>query len=201
MDVAIILYAICATAITVWCALRSGPAYVRITAEQLLIWQSERQNLIVIELSANSLGNAHRSIPDSLEVSEQELAGLLRCIPPRSTLVVCSRKQIVHFDRRIEEGLLRAAIYTTYVLDGRDYTSLGVLPRGNSHPSRCVVGGEPPTVNLIHNHSLTTCRFFTEEQCDKPMPDVPQPTQRTYPSKSIRSAWHSTCRFRFTATN
>ncbi|MGA7623030.1 MAG: hypothetical protein WB630_17580 [Candidatus Acidiferrales bacterium] len=117
MATVIVLYSVCACAFIVWCSLQSNLAYRVITDRALNKWKTERENLIVINLFTESDGPRYRSVDDALEIQEQELAGLLQWIPRKSTLVFCHRMHIQHFDERVEEALLRAAIDTVYLLD------------------------------------------------------------------------------------
>jgi hypothetical protein len=120
MDTIIVVtYSVCASALLIWCSVRTNLSYVAISHAELNIWRIARQNLIVIDLVPKSTGWHYRRTLDSLEVSEGELAGVLRWLPPKSTVVVCHRVDVNHFDGQIEETLLRAFIDTVYLLDVR----------------------------------------------------------------------------------
>jgi hypothetical protein len=120
MDTIIVVtYSVCASALLIWCSVRTNLSYVAISHAELNIWRIARQNLIVIDLVPKSTGWHYRRTFDSLEVSEVELAGVLRWLPPNSTVVVCHRVDVHHFDGQIEETLLRAFIDTVYLLDVR----------------------------------------------------------------------------------
>jgi hypothetical protein len=121
MAVAIMLYSVWASVFTIWCSLQTNLDYVMISDTLLHKWQSERENLIVIDLLPKAKERVDGGALDSLEVSEHELVGLLQWIPPKSMLVVCHVVHMDRFGRRIEEALLRAAIDTVYLLDAREY--------------------------------------------------------------------------------
>ena len=121
MGAAVVLYVLWALVFTIWCSLQKNFGYVVISDARLHRWKIERENILIIDLLPKGKKQVADSVLDTLEVSEHELVGLLRWIPPQSTIVFCQRVQIDHFDGRIEEALLRAAIDTVYLLDAREY--------------------------------------------------------------------------------
>lgn len=133
MEVAIMLYSVWASAFTIWCSLQTNLDYVMISDTLLHKWQSERENLIVIDLLTKAKERVDGGALDSVEVSEHELVGLLQWIPPKSTLVVCHVVHIDRFGRRIEEALFRAAIDTVYLLDAHEYYLFKTHSRRNLH--------------------------------------------------------------------
>jgi hypothetical protein len=118
MEAALIIYAIYVLATLVWCASRiMSLRYVPISADTLNQWSASRENLIVIRLHSKSMRRVDReTVPGMLDVSPLELPGLLRWIPPQSSLVFCGQPQIVRFDANIEELLFRAKINPVYFL-------------------------------------------------------------------------------------
>jgi hypothetical protein len=112
----IISVVVCARVCTIWCSLQTNLAYVAISDDLLQKWEVDRQNLIVISLVPEAIGQTHRD-PDWLEASIDELPHLLRWIPPESTVVFCQAMHISQFDSEIEKILSRAAIDTVYLLD------------------------------------------------------------------------------------
>jgi hypothetical protein len=125
-------YLVCASVFLIWCSVRTNLAYIVISEAELSQWRIERQNLVIIDLSPKAMAWLHGSVPNSLDVSERELASLLQWLPPQSTLVFCHRVHINHFDQQIEETLFRAAIDTVYVLDVRESPSVQKALRNKS---------------------------------------------------------------------
>lgn len=138
MEAALIIYAVYVLAMLFWCASRlMSLRYVSISADTLNQWSASRENLIVIHLRAKSTRcRKSETIPGVLEVSACELAGLLRWIPPQSSLVFCGQPRIERFDPHIEELLFRAKINPVYFLTGSagvSHAELGI-PKDNSVP-------------------------------------------------------------------
>jgi hypothetical protein len=119
MATAVILCSVCISAFMIWCSLQTNLTYVVISERLLHKWEIERENLIVIHVLPRATKWAHGRVPDSLQASEHELAGLLRWIPPDSTVVFCPETDVGRFGREIEETLFRAAIDIVYLLEVR----------------------------------------------------------------------------------
>jgi hypothetical protein len=138
MEAALIIYAIYVLATLIWCASRiMSLRYVPISADTLSQWSTKRENLIVIHLRAKSTRRFNReTLPGVLEVSPVELPGLLRWIPPQSSLVFCGPPRIQRFDSNVEELLFRAKINPVYFLVGSPGVPLAELrmPHDSSVP-------------------------------------------------------------------
>src|SRR5579864_3659003 len=101
METALILYAICASAVLVFSTLpqerpvpRSGPKapngrikYVVIPSSSFHEWAHCHPNLMIFDLRARRERNPrHESIFEPLQVSPRDLSGLLKWLPPESTV-------------------------------------------------------------------------------------------------------------------
>jgi len=132
METALILYAICASAVLVFSTLprerpvpRSGPKapngrikYVVIPSFSFHEWAHCHPNLVIFDLVAHRERNAwHESIPDPLQVSLGDLSGLLKWLPPESTVVVSGGDAMKRLDANSESTLFRLGIDVIFLLD------------------------------------------------------------------------------------
>jgi hypothetical protein len=131
---ALFIYLVCASLAAIWCSLQTNIAYVPISNELLQKWKIERSNLIVISLLPKPISRSRRTTYDPLEVSVPQLPGLLRWIPPQSTVVFSHAVPLNRFEREVEEVLLRAAIDTVYLLDAREQLPLREFPGDHGQP-------------------------------------------------------------------
>jgi len=75
-------------------------------------------NLVIFDLVADRERNAwHESIPDPLQVSLGDLAGLLKWLPPESTVVVSGGDVMERLDANSESALFRLGIDVIFLLD------------------------------------------------------------------------------------
>ena len=114
MVVALILYGVCVGAVLVWCTTSRSPSvnYLPISMAKLDDLRRWRKDLVVVELHRRAI----RAIPGALSVRADELAALLRWMPPRTTLVLCGRKEVASCRDEIEMILLRLGVEVAYVL-------------------------------------------------------------------------------------
>ena len=114
MVVALILYGVCVSAVLVWCTTSRSPSvkYLPISMAKLDDLRRSRKDLVVVELHRRAM----RAIPGALSVRADELAALLRWIPPRTTLVLCGTKEVASCREEIEMILLRLGVEVAYVL-------------------------------------------------------------------------------------
>jgi hypothetical protein len=131
METALILYAICASAVLVSITLlRERPApqsaqapnglikYVVIPSSSFHEWAYCHPNLVIFDLVAHRERNTwHESIPDPLQVSLGDLAGLLKWLPPESTVAVSGGDAIERLDANSESTLFRLGIDVIFLLD------------------------------------------------------------------------------------
>jgi hypothetical protein len=113
MVVALILYGVCVSAVLVWCTTSRSPSvnYLPISMAKLDDLRRWRKDLVVVELHRRAM----RAIPGALSVRADELAALLRWIPPRTTLVLCGTKEVASCREEIEMILLRLGVEVAYV--------------------------------------------------------------------------------------
>jgi hypothetical protein len=131
METALILYVICASAVLVSITLlREHPAprsaqapnggieYVVIPSFSFHEWAHCHPNLVIFDLVADYERNAwHESIPDPLQVSLGDLPGLLKWLPPESTVVVSGGGVMERLDENSESALFRLGIDVIFLLD------------------------------------------------------------------------------------
>ena len=132
METALILYAICASAVLIFSTLpqerpapRSGPQapngrikYVVIPSSSFHEWAHCHPNLVIFDLQVHRERNArHESIPEPLQVSPRDLSGLLKWLPPESTVVVSGGAAMERLDAKSESTLFRLGIDVIFVLD------------------------------------------------------------------------------------
>lgn len=135
MDTALILYAIyaiCGSAVLIFSTLpqkrpapRSGPQasngwikYVVIPSSSFREWAHCHPNLVIFDLQAHRERNAsHESIPEPLQVSLGDLSGLLKWLPPESTVVVSGGDAMERLDAKSESTLFRLGIDVIFFLD------------------------------------------------------------------------------------
>ena len=131
METALILYAICASAVLVSItllrehpaprsaqALNGGIEYVVIPSFSFHEWAHCHPNLVIFDLVANRERNAwHEGIPDPLQVSLGDLSGLLKWLPPESTVVVTGGDAMKRLDANSESTLFRLGIDVIFLLD------------------------------------------------------------------------------------
>jgi hypothetical protein len=132
METALILYAICASAVLIFLTLpRERPAqrtapqapnglikYVVIPSSSFHEWAHCHPNLMIFDLQARRERNArHESIPEPLQVSPRDLSGLLKWLPPESTVVVSGGDATERLDAKSESTLFRLGIDVIFVLD------------------------------------------------------------------------------------
>lgn len=90
-----------------------------------------RHNLVVIELRRTT----ERVISGALNVSTDQLGGILRWIPPRTTLVLCGTSEVALCRDAIEMNLLRLGIEVVYVFDdGGDFSTVPTAPQVSARP-------------------------------------------------------------------
>jgi len=131
METALILYAICASAVLVSITLlREHPAprsaqasngrieYVVIPSFSFHEWAHCHPNLMIFDLRARRERNPrHESIFEPLQVSPRDLSGLLKWLPPESTVVVSGGDATERLDAKSESTLFRVGIDVIFVLD------------------------------------------------------------------------------------
>ena len=119
MEVVLILYGVFMGAVVILCTVQRGrPAvnYVAISRAVLDDLMGRRNDLVVVELRGNYQG----LIPGALFVPIDQLQGVLRWMPPRTTLVLCGSSEVALRHDKIEMPLLRLGMDVVYVLeDGR----------------------------------------------------------------------------------
>jgi hypothetical protein len=116
MLVVLILYAILASAVLVRCSTsetRASLHYVAISRSILGHLIRCCHNLVVIELRRTT----ERVISGALNVPTDQLEGILRWIPPRTTLVLCGTSEVALCRDAIEMNLLSLGIEVVYVFD------------------------------------------------------------------------------------
>ena len=92
--------------------------YVVIPSFLLLEWANCNPNLVIFDLQAHGERNAKlESISGSLRVCPGEIPGLLKWLPPKSTVVLSDGSVIERFDPQSESILLRLGIDVIYFLD------------------------------------------------------------------------------------
>lgn len=112
----LIVYAIFAVTILIWLLIsktRFPINYVRISRETLEDFRQWRDDLVVIELR----GTRNGAISEALTVRPSQLKGLLRWLPPKTMLILCSASEVAQCRRQIDNELARAAINLACVLD------------------------------------------------------------------------------------
>jgi len=132
METALILYAICASAVLIFLTLpqerpaqRTGPEapnslieYVVIPSSSFHEWAHCHPNLVIFDLQAHRERNAkHESIPEPLQVSLRDLSALLKWLPPESTVVVSGGDAMERLDANCESTLFRLGIGVIFLLD------------------------------------------------------------------------------------
>lgn len=132
MEAALILYAICASAVLIFLTLpRERPAqrtgsqapnglikYVVIPSSSFHEWAHCHPNLMIFDLQTHRERNAmHETIPEPLQVSPRDLSGLLTWLPPESTVVVSGGDATERLDAKSESTLFRLGIDVIFVLD------------------------------------------------------------------------------------
>ena len=132
MEAVLILYAICASAVLIFLTLprerpphRTGPQapyglikYVVIPSSSFHEWAHSHPNLMIFDLQAHRERSAsHESIPEPLQVSPRDLSGLLKWLPPESTVVVSCGDAAERLDAKSESTLFRLGIDVIFVLD------------------------------------------------------------------------------------
>jgi len=131
METALILYAICASAVLVFSTLpQARPAprspqapngrieYVVIPSCSFHEWAHCHPNLVIFDLVAHHERNAwHESTPDPLQVSLGDLSGLLKWLPPESIVVVSGGDAMERLDANSESTLFRLGIDVIFLLD------------------------------------------------------------------------------------
>jgi hypothetical protein len=129
MEVAFILYGVFAGAVVVWCTLhrvRPHVNYVAISRVALAELMPSHDGLVVVELRRSET----TGIPGALSVPFNQLQGLLRWMPPRTTLVLCGANEVELCRQEIESPLLRLDIEMVYVLeDGRGSRMAQTAPK------------------------------------------------------------------------
>jgi hypothetical protein len=132
METALILYAICASAVLIFSTLpqerpapKSGPrapkrgiTYVVIPRFLFNEWAHCYPNLVIFDLQTHHERNTRcESIPESLQVSLVDLPGLLKWLPPESTVVVSGGAAMERLDAKSESTLFRLGIDVIFLLD------------------------------------------------------------------------------------
>ena len=114
MEVTLILYSIFAIAVLVSItASRVKVKYITISTVTLESLIRRCDNLLVIELLEANNG----VIPGALLVPADQLSGLLRWVPPGSTLVLSDLQEAMPYRSEIETKLLGLGIAFVYVLE------------------------------------------------------------------------------------
>lgn len=122
MGLLLILYCIFAISVLIWCTLlepepvRPNQAvhYVVISPALLNDWRRTRSDVVAIDLS----NQARNIIAEALKIRPNQLSGLLRWIPPKTTLVFCGMREGELCCDQIEPTLVRAGINVVYVVNG-----------------------------------------------------------------------------------
>ena len=112
----LIVYAIFAATILIWLLIpkaRFPINYVRISRETLEDFRQWRDDLVVIQLG----GTRNGAGSEALIVRPSQLKGLLRWLPPKTMLILCSASEVAQCRCQIESELARAAINLVCVLD------------------------------------------------------------------------------------
>lgn len=123
MEFLLILYSIFASSILIWCTLQEPtqvapkPPVRYLVISSLLFnnWRRTRPDLVVIDLR----DQARDSIAGALNVTPNQLEGLLRWIPPKTTLAFCGIREAELCRHEIGPTLLQAGINLVYVVEGR----------------------------------------------------------------------------------
>jgi hypothetical protein len=135
MGVVLILYSIFASAVLVYCSTsRIKPSINYVTISRAILDDLRRWcgDLLVVALRERG----KHVISGALSVPADQLPGLLRRIPPRTTLVLCGRSELELCRDKIKTTLLSLGIGVVYVLDdGRNFFDA----------LDCAAGGDPPT--------------------------------------------------------
>jgi len=114
VEVTLILYSIFAIAVLVSItASRVKVKYITISTVTLESLIRRCDNLLVIELLEANNG----VIPGALLVPADQLSGLLRWVPPGSTLVLSDLQEAMPYRSEIETKLLGLGIAFVYVLE------------------------------------------------------------------------------------
>jgi hypothetical protein len=115
MTLIIILCVVTGT-VVIWCSLQGSRGrfrYVVISPLLLQDWKKQRASLVIIELR-----NAGKDMAsEALVVPPQQLDGLLRWIPPQTTLVLCGKREFDVCRGEIEWTLLNVGVDVVYILD------------------------------------------------------------------------------------
>lgn len=122
MELLLILYSIFASSVLIWCTLlepqqveaKQVVRYVEISSRLFNDWRQARSDLVVIDLR----DRARNIIGGALNVLPGQLDGLLRWIPPKTTLVFCGIREAEHCRDEIQATLLQVGIDVVYVVSG-----------------------------------------------------------------------------------
>jgi hypothetical protein len=124
----LIVYAIFAATILIWALISKTHFpinYIRISRETLDDFRQWRDDLVVIELRGIRNGTSS----GALTVRPGQLKGLLRWLPRKTMIVLCSASEVAQCRSQIENELARAAIDLVCVLDDdADSLTLSVAP-------------------------------------------------------------------------
>ena len=127
MELLLILYSVFAGSLLIWCTLlepkpvkpKCALHYVVISGLLLNEWRRARSDLVVIDLR----DHATNIDAGALNVLPAQLDGLLRWIPPKTTLVFCGVREAELCRGAIKPTLLRVGIHEVYVVEGNTASS------------------------------------------------------------------------------
>lgn len=129
MGLPLIIYAVFATVVLVFCTIsRMGPRveYIGIPIETLKNLARNRDDLIVVDLRKAK----NEIISNSLRVPVEELKGFLQWVPEHCTLVLRGSKELACCRDQIEMTLFRRGLQFVFVVDD-DPTRVPVAGRGS----------------------------------------------------------------------
>lgn len=121
MELLLILYSIFASSVLIWCTLQQPNQvepkqlvhYVVISAPLFHDWRRAHSDLVAIDLR----DQVNDPITGALHVLPNQLGGLLRWIPPKTTLALCGIREAERCRYEIQPTLLQVGISMVYIVD------------------------------------------------------------------------------------
>ena len=130
MEMVLILYAICASALVIWstlpgdddlrrtcshAAVKRKINFVAVPSSLLNDWDKRNPDLLIFDLCTNSERNVRQEdISGLLPVTTSDLANLLKSLPPGSKVVFSCADVIERFNAQAEGAFLQLGIETRY---------------------------------------------------------------------------------------